>query len=270
MKNRQKWAAALALAATGAAVPAQAQTHCWAPREVRAAQVRQMQTMLMVAALRCRAAGIQMSEDYNGFVKTKLDALSAANLVIKQHFVQNGGTQDDYDRFTTSLANSFGDDETTSATCAEAATLAHDGAGAAAAEALEAIALVRVFPAALPGGSCEAPAAPVAMAALVPAEDARALPPLVRIAAPSAASAALPTFAPAAPSGPGLVALAAPAKATPLARYAAAQAPAPVPTQQPVTLPADVVAAMTVLARFQIEQQAAKPAPVTQVAAVVR
>ena len=212
------WAAALALAATGAAVPAQAQGHCWAEREVAAAQVREMQTMLMVAALRCRAAHIDISADYNGFITTQKDALEHANLVIKQHFAAAGGEQADYDHFATSLANGFGDDQTNESSCAEASALAHDATLAAPA-AIEGMAMARVFPTALPDGSCAAPAGSVTLA--------------VATVAPPAKSEMLPT----------LIALAAP---TPTAPTPAAAAP--------VTLPADVVAAMTVMARFEASQ----------------
>jgi len=235
------WATALALVATGAAVPAQAQGHCWAEREVAAAQVREMQTMLMVAALRCRAAHIDISADYNSFIATQKDALEHANLVIKQHFAAAGGQQADYDHFATSLANGFGDDQTTEATCGEASALAHD-ATAAAPAAIEAMAMARVFPTALPDGNCAAPAGGVTLALATP---------------PVAATATT---------------VGAPAKAAPLPTLIALAAPPP-PAAAPVTLPADVVAAMTVMARFQASQGTSAPvlaaatAP-TQIAAV--
>ncbi|WBO21881.1 hypothetical protein [Sphingomonas abietis] len=229
MAKINKWVAGLVLAATGAAVPAQAAPHCWAQKESTAAQVRDMQTMLMVAALRCRAAHIDISADYDGFVIAQKDALAAANLVIKRHFADEGGNQADYDRFATSLANNFGDDATTEQTCAEAAALAHEGSAAAPAQ-LEQVALVRVFPAALPGGSCDAPATPLTLAALAPAKPeplvqplAQPLPPIVALAAPQQTAA--------------------------------------------VTLPADVVAALTVLAHYRASD-AAPAAVATQTAAL--
>ena len=226
------WAAALALAATGAAVPAQAQGHCWAEREVAAAQVREMQTMLMVAALRCRAAKIDISAEYNGFVTTQKDAIEHANLVIKQHFAAAGGEQADYDHFATALANGFGDDQTSESSCAEASTLAHD-ATAAPPAGVEALAMARVFPTALPDGDCAAPAVGVTLAVAMPVATAKAEP------------------------QPTLIAL----------------APPPPEAATPVTLPADVVAAMTVMARFQASRDVAPPALAaikapTQIAAV--
>jgi hypothetical protein len=225
MGNIHRWAAALALCGMGTAVPAQAK--CWNDREVASAQVREMQTMLMVAALRCRAAHIDISADYGTFVVAQKDAIDHANLVIKTHFAQAGGQQSDYDRFATSLANGFGDDETTEASCAEAVRLAHDGA-AVTADALEAMAAARVFPAVLPEGACAAPArtAVTIAAAVAPKKDAP-LPPIINLAPPPVETAA-------------------------------------------VQLPADVIAAMTVLARFQAQQAAAPTvAPgATQVAIV--
>lgn len=209
MGKINRWVAGLVLAATGAAMPAQA--GCWNAQDSSAAQVREMQTMLMVAALRCRAAHIDISADYDGFVIAQKDAISAANLVIKQHFAAQGGNQADYDRFATSLANGFGDDATTEATCAEAAALAHEGTAAAPGQ-LQQVADSRVFPAALPGGVCQAQATPVVIASATPTK-AEELPPVVALAAP----------------------------------------------QQPITLPSDVVAALTVLAHYK----AAEGAPVT-------
>lgn len=214
-----KWVAGVVLAATGAAVPAQA--GCWNTREASAAQVREMQTMLMVAALRCRAAHIDISADYDSFIIAQRDAITTANLAIKQHFAAAGGAQADYDRFATSLANGFGDDATTEASCAEAAALAHEGSAVAPAQ-LQQVADARVFPTSLPGGVCDAPAKPMTMALATPAKD-EALPPVVALAAPPTAS-------------------------------------------QPVTLPADVVAALTVLAHYRAAEAAPTAKGPTQTA----
>jgi hypothetical protein len=195
MKRFHAWGAALALVATAAAVPAQA--HCWGEREVAAAQVREMQTLLMVAALRCRAAHMDFSAQYDGFVIAQHDALARANLVIKQHFAGAGGTQADYDRFTTSLANGFGGEATTEASCSEAAILAQDGSAAGPA-ALEPLAAARVFPVSLPGGNCPGPAAPVTMAMAqppqpLPADVAQAMTVMARYGATQAAPAMMMT-----------------------------------------------------------------------------
>lgn len=262
-------------------MPWQAQAHCWVDREAGAAQVRKMQTMLMVATLRCRAAHFDISADYDSFVGSQREALMRANYVIKQHFAADGGGQVDYDRFATSLANGFGDGETSDASCTEAAMLAHE-ASVAPPYVLERLALARVFPATLPGGVCGAPGAPVIATAPPPmpaaapepvpapaqVAEAEAEAPLVELAPPPPAApapvappratrvaAALPIVRPEpAPIIPiDAAADEAPAAPTPAPVAVAAAAPpppAPARAQQP-SLPADVLAAMAVMARYQ-------------------
>lgn len=213
-------------------IAAQAAPSCWQDHEVSAARMRQMQTMLMVATLRCRAAHLDISEDYNAFMTAQGATVSAANLVIKQHFAQAGGTQADYDHFATSLANGYGDDETDQASCADAAALAHEAMAATEAGALDRVAAARLFPAAMPGGMCSAPAAAAVAAAAAPKP--RALPPVLAVLAPAPVS----------------------------------------PTPAAVSLPDDVVAALTVMARFRDKEAVASAAPAnaapTLVAAVAK
>ncbi|WP_156679070.1 hypothetical protein [Sphingomonas profundi] len=144
------------------AVPANAA--CWADRTREAVNVRELQTMLMVASLRCHAAGIDILADYNGFMQASRGAIEAANLEIKGHFAAEGGGQADYDRFTTLLANSYGDDATDPAACAEAAGTAHEIA--AAPDQLHRLASARIFPRLLPGGACGVPARGAEMAVI--------------------------------------------------------------------------------------------------------
>ena len=59
-------AAAMALQS----VPAQAAMACWYETEVAAARVRDLQSRLMVDALRCRAFGIDILGAYNEFVRS--------------------------------------------------------------------------------------------------------------------------------------------------------------------------------------------------------
>ena len=54
----------------GGAVPAQAAMSCWNDTEVAAARVRDLQSRLMVDALRCRAFGIDILGAYNEFVRS--------------------------------------------------------------------------------------------------------------------------------------------------------------------------------------------------------
>lgn len=104
-------AAVLALAlsaALTAATPAMAQEQCWSGRTMRAAKVRDLQTLMMVGALQCRASHPEVLARYNDVVRTHRAALVAHNDVLKAHFVAGDGVavgQRAYDRFTTMLAN---------------------------------------------------------------------------------------------------------------------------------------------------------------------
>ncbi len=263
MRRLRLFAATLALAATGAAVPMQAQARCWTAREASAAQLREMQTMLMVAALRCRASRIDITADYDDFVASQREVLAHANIVIKQHFADEGGTQADYDRFATSLANGFGDDPTTEGSCAEAAMLAHDGSMVSPA-ALEPLAAARLFPIALPGGYCSARPGPVTMAAAAPFREPEPAPIFAPepapVAPPVAMAAALPIVR---PDPAPIIPIDRDAEATPQSAVVALAPPPPKPA--PTALPADVLAAMAVLARYQASvtaaTQALQPAP---------
>src|SRR3712207_3600789 len=86
---------------------AQASNGCWYPNESRAAQVRALQTMLMVGTLQCRRS-YEASEDlYNDFIYSQRGFLDANAYVLKGHFSRENGVergQSAYDRFGTSLA----------------------------------------------------------------------------------------------------------------------------------------------------------------------
>ena len=153
MNILRRMAAGCALLALGCAIPAQAR--CWAAPERDAVSVRELQTMLMVASLRCRAMGIDILADYNGFMRASRGAIEAANSGIKAHFA-NGDGQEGYDRFVTMLANHYGDDATDADACADAAATAHEAA--AAPGQLLLLATSRVSPRALPDGVCAGPA----------------------------------------------------------------------------------------------------------------
>jgi hypothetical protein len=102
-------AAALALCAISVSVPAQAA--CWSEAAVSAAKLRDLETMLMVSALRCRISGQNMIADYNHLVVSSRAALTAANDQLRAHFVAEAGARgglDAYDRYVTSVANRYG------------------------------------------------------------------------------------------------------------------------------------------------------------------
>jgi hypothetical protein len=80
---------------------------CWSERAADAAQVRDMETMLMVSALRCRLSGANLLPAYNAFVRESRSALTEANDVLRLHFAPQGGLNA-YDRYVTSIANRYG------------------------------------------------------------------------------------------------------------------------------------------------------------------
>lgn len=99
---------------------------CWSDAELAAARVRDLQSMLMVATLRCQAAHIDITGAYNGFVRTNRSGIEGVNLKLKAHFWSDGPVEGQraYDRFTTRLANAYGSGDTGPESCAEAATVA--------------------------------------------------------------------------------------------------------------------------------------------------
>jgi alpha-D-ribose 1-methylphosphonate 5-triphosphate diphosphatase PhnM len=97
-------AAAVALSAVSVT---SAQAACWNDAAVSAAKVRDLETMLMVSALRCRASDNAMLKQYNRFVVTSRSALASVNQTLRDHFAGSGGLNA-YDRYVTSIANRYG------------------------------------------------------------------------------------------------------------------------------------------------------------------
>jgi hypothetical protein len=115
------------------AMPAQAAMGCWNPTQVAAAKVRDLQSRLMVATLRCQAMGADVSSAYNHFVRANRETIQGANAVLLAQFRNGfGGGQGDtqYDRFATALANIYGADATDAAVCAQTSALAEEAAAA--------------------------------------------------------------------------------------------------------------------------------------------
>jgi hypothetical protein len=84
-----------------------AQAACWSEGAIEAAKVRDLETMMMVSALRCRQTGHNFLPDYNRFVRTSRVGLVEANNRLRAHFAPAGGLNA-YDRWVTSLANRYG------------------------------------------------------------------------------------------------------------------------------------------------------------------
>ena len=133
MKNRAlKGVLGLAAAALVYAQPASAAMSCWNEHETAAAKIRDLQSRLMVATLRCRAMGIDVLTAYNDFVRINRSTLQEANGVIKAQFDRGYGRdgQRFYDSFTTAMANQYGADATSGQVCEETAAVAAEAVAA--------------------------------------------------------------------------------------------------------------------------------------------
>ena len=149
----------LCAATVAAVVTAPIQAACWKADEASAAGVRELQSMLMVAALRCQVAGHPMMDDYNQFVQANRTTIGAMNDRIKAHFIRTFGAiggQRAYDSFTTSMANGYGAAASSADVCADADSLAREGAGMSGSlEGLQLLAERQGLVAKLPEGLCE-------------------------------------------------------------------------------------------------------------------
>ena len=146
---------AVALAAAMTSGPLSAAT-CWSAEAVDAAQVRDLDTSMMVATLRCRLHGVDISGHYNQFVRDKRAVLVAASDHLRAQFAVGRGSKaglDAFDRFATALANSHGAGDALS--CHDYKALAQAAAAAPANRAalLELAAQAGVNPA-LPAERC--------------------------------------------------------------------------------------------------------------------
>lgn len=118
---------------------------CWTSGEVHAYQVRGLQTMLMVASLKCTAmGGTATSESYNHFVKVIRPALGTSASLLMARFKKLYGTQAQsaMDSTVTQLANQFSASEISDNICIEATDMAEQTA--AHPETLETLAATRV------------------------------------------------------------------------------------------------------------------------------
>jgi hypothetical protein len=92
-----------AIAALCLAAPATA-SRCLDPDTLEAVRVRDMQTMLMVGALRCRTTDPTIASAYNRFILRARDRLVRGEERLLRHYSDHGG-REVYDRFTAQLAN---------------------------------------------------------------------------------------------------------------------------------------------------------------------
>ena len=98
---------AIAAAAMAAVPVTSAQAACWGETAINAAKVRDMETMLMVSALRCRSANPNILPAYNAFIRSSRVALTQVNDTLRRQFADQGGLNG-YDRYVTSIANRYG------------------------------------------------------------------------------------------------------------------------------------------------------------------
>ena len=143
------WMAGLACLLSGGA----AQAACWDSGEADAAAVREMETMLMVGALRCRSGDTALITRYNGFVRSSRAALTQANDRLRAHFAAGGTGLNGYDRYVTSLANRYGGgDGLSCGQIGEVLDYIQSGDGSYA--TLSQLAREMEFDVSLPGGQC--------------------------------------------------------------------------------------------------------------------
>ena len=111
---------------------AHARSACWFPEERDAAQVRALQTMLMVGALHCRAHDGLAAEAYNRFVTAQRERLQRHDETLGRRFrrVHGRGARVEQDRYVTDLANLYSRTFYSSPFCAEVAPLADEAATA--------------------------------------------------------------------------------------------------------------------------------------------
>jgi hypothetical protein len=131
-KMMMKGAVGLAVSALLFVQPAQAAMSCWGPQEAAAAKIRDLQSRLMVATMRCRAMGVDVLAQYNQFVRDNRATIQLANGVLKAQFASGYGPEGEtfYDRFTTALANEYGAEPTTAEICDQVAQEAAEAAAA--------------------------------------------------------------------------------------------------------------------------------------------
>lgn len=148
---------------------APAQAACWNADETSAATVRELQSVLMVAALRCQVSHHEFTADYNGFLRANRYAIQQMNDRLKAHFIKAAGPavgQTAYDSFTTSLANGHGGEGASAEICDGMAALAREaGMMAGSTDGLLLLAARQGLTVSLPEGVCVGTSMTTALAA---------------------------------------------------------------------------------------------------------
>lgn len=148
----------LAMAVGCLAVTSTAQAACWTPAEADAATVRELQSRMMVAALRCANSGHDVLHQYNRFVGSKKPMLKMGNNVLRSHFAKGKNRKQAmraYDKFAVTLANKYGAGTGDLSECESMHNLARTSANSDGAHhELVAIANRHGISPTLPGGRC--------------------------------------------------------------------------------------------------------------------
>lgn len=181
-------------------VAAAGEAQCWQSYEIEAARVRDLQVMLMLGSLKCRATNSEITGKYDKFYE-KTGQLDKYNNALKLHFMrENGisGGQDAYNDFITRLANSHSVGMQSAGFCQMADTLLTLAVNAGESDIPV---LARNFserPAGV-GDMCEATTAAAVTAAVpAPASAPAVAADPAPVASPVAVAEATPTAAPAA------------------------------------------------------------------------
>jgi hypothetical protein len=222
----QRW---LAVAALVSMVSSPVSAACWEPEEYAAARMRDLQTVLMVSALKCGRAQPGMPAAYNRWVGRAKASLIEGEQKLLAHFVREGDKAK-YDKFTTALANRYSDYAEDPKFCARAEALL-----AADEKQPGVLAEVALLINSKPNGVeevCPAKKPPASQIVVspfdpIPESGAAAAPPMMASAEPAAAAPAVAAPAASGPAVSGPPAIAPTAMAD--APAAAAPAAGPVP-----------------------------------------
>lgn len=148
----------LAFAVGCVALTSTAQAACWTPAEADAATVRELQSRMMVAALRCSKSDHDVLMQYNRFVGSKKPLLKMGNNVLRSHFAKGKDRKQAmkaYDKFAVTLANKYGAGTGDLSECESMHNLARTSANSADEHhALVSIANQYGISPRLPGGRC--------------------------------------------------------------------------------------------------------------------
>lgn len=177
---------------------ARAELACWHPNESDAAQMKELQSLLMVGTLQCRAADRTAIDSYNAFVAANRTTIDANIYALKAHFLRENGIgegQRAYDEYSTAVANKMSSQVGDPAFCSTVKTLVDLAANAS---AVELMTLAKSVSSAPVSGHCPLGAEPAALAHAGPVEvatDRPRSPPEPLGASPQPAASAVPAAA---------------------------------------------------------------------------